>query len=250
MNRCLKFVSPVLSEKALQILVKSLRLLDHAPDGQTIILRSLEGVVERMFALKLDASEARENDVTWSSLPFSSSWQNDKHRLLSIRAHNMCVANSVAMFSGWEDSEFNLDLMRRKGRNTYFGITLNEGHIFGHLVGDAAKQVADAWQVAETVLGITIDFPGRLDKAATLLVSDIHVEPPGSDDTDIATYGEKDALAVLISYAKQCFVIASSFGAESVERSEFIKTGMSVLLPIVSIRRENVFSCLHFVAVD
>jgi hypothetical protein len=228
------FSQSQLISKALQILVKSLRLFEHAVKGQKLILHSLDALIERMFRLKLDIAEVTENDIAWSSIPFSSSWQNEKHRLLSIRAHNMCVANSVAMFSGWEDSEFNLDLMRRKGKNTYFGITLNEGRIIGHLNADTAKQLADAWEVAETVLGITIDFAGRLDTAATLLVSDNHVDPPGGEAADVSIYGEKDALTVLISYAKQCFVIASSSGATAVDRSEFIKTGMSILLPIVS----------------
>ena len=218
----------------MQIVVQLLRLLERAGIDQQVVLNRLRTLVGLLVGFKSDDIKAPEDDPEWSSLPFSSSWQNEKLRSLSLRMHNLCVANSVALFAGWEDTEFSLDLMQRKGKNKYFGITLNEGRVIGHLLADSARHLADAWLVAESVVGVKIDFVARLDKATTFLEKGNHVAPPPKGGGDVAIYGEKDALTIFIKYAQQCFVVASTLEVSSATRNELIETGMSLLLPIVS----------------
>ena len=180
-----------------------------------------------------DSEEIVDDDGTWLSFPFSNSWQDNDNRSLSLRVHNLCVANSVALFSGWEENEFTLDLMKRKRRNNYFGISLNAGRIVGYLDADSGRRLAGAWRVASTAVGITFDVVDSLRKAVTFLQVDNHVAQPPNNGDDVAIYGEQYALAVFIEYAKWCLVVASASDSTE-ERSKMIKIAMSVLLPIVS----------------
>lgn len=214
---------------------QSLRLLDHADTDQHAVLKLLQAFAARMVPCGADLTPSEEiiDDTEWLSFPFSSSWQDSHTRSLSLLVHNLCVANSVALFSGWEEKEFTLDLMRRERKNNYFGITLNAGRIVGYLDADIANRLADTWIVASTIVGTAIDVVDSLGKAVTFLQVENHVAPPPDNGDDVAIYGEKDALAIFIEYAKRCLVIASASNSTK-ERSELIKIAMSVLLPIVS----------------
>jgi hypothetical protein len=202
---------------------------------QHVVLALLEAIATRMVGCGASPPHSTQHvdQPTWLSFPFSSSWQDNITRSLSLRVHNLCVANSVALFSGWEENEFTLDLMKRKRKNNYFGITLNEGRIVGYLDADSSSRLAEAWLAADAVVETTIDVVGSLRKAASFLHDDNHVARPPIDGEEIAVYGEKDALAVFLEYAKRCLLVASASNSKF-EQSNMIKIAMSVLLPIVS----------------
>ncbi|KAI2511093.1 hypothetical protein MHU86_3405 [Fragilaria crotonensis] len=220
------------SIKALQVFAQSLSLLDNSETDERLVLGLLEAFATRMVGCGADPRSTQfVDEPTWLSFPFSSSWQDDCTRSLSLRVHNLCVANSVALFSGWEENEFTLDLMKRKRKNNYFGITLNEGRIVGYLDADSSRRLAEAWLAAAGVVGTTIDVADSIRKAAIFLHDDNHVARPPIDGEDIAIYGEKDALAVFLEYAKRCLLVASATTSK-IEQSNMIQIAMSVLLPV------------------
>ena len=128
--------------------------------------------------------------------------------------------------------------MKRKRKNNYFGITLNEGRIVGYLDADSSRRLAEAWLAAAGVVGTTIDVADSIRKAAIFLHDDNHVARPPIDGEDIAIYGEKDALAVFLEYAKHCLLVASATTSK-LEQSNMIQIAMSVLLPVVSTQSRN-----------
>ena len=87
-------------------------------------------------------------------------------------------------------------------------------------------------------LGTTIDVADSIRKAAIFLRDDNHMARPPIDGEDIAIYGEKDALAVFLEYAKGCLLVASATTSK-LEQSNMIQIAMSVLLPVVSTQSRN-----------
>jgi hypothetical protein len=171
-------------------------------------------------------------NTEWTTFPISSSWQSGRDRLLSLRAYNLCVANSVSLFSGWENMEFNLDLMQRKRKNNYFGITLREGKIIGHLTSDIKQQLSEAWLLANVATGLDYNFAESYEKALDFLVNENQLTLPRENEAAIAAYGERVALNFLLDFAKLCLKVAST--GKCTSNTRLITSAMSFLLPVVS----------------
>jgi hypothetical protein len=235
---------PVNNLQALQIMVRAYRLLEKAGVDATVRFQKIQELLPLFVGMpnKVDVQvQTLDESSTFSSFPLPSSWQDEELRLLSTRAHNLCVASSVTNFSGWESEEFNLDLLQRKGRSNYFGISLNDGRVLGHISVELAKGLSEIWSTASSAVGVEIDFAGSLEKASTFLMEDCHVEPLPNND-DVATYGENHTLFVLVDYARLCFEKALTTDATAGERTKSTQLGLSLLLPIVS---QNFVVCMR-----
>jgi hypothetical protein len=194
----------------------------------------LEALVDCLLGWN-KSDEPQDESLTnpeWITLPLPSSWQKDRDQLLSLRAYNLCVANSVSLFSGWEKIEFNLDLMQRKRKDNYFGITLREGRIIGHLPSDLKQQVSEAWLLVKEATGLDYNFSESHKKALDYLINENQLTFPKDIEATIAAYGERVALNFLVDYAKLCLKVVS--GGTLASNSRLIRSAMSCLLPVVS----------------
>jgi hypothetical protein len=226
-------------------MVRAYRLLEKAGVHSTVRFQKIQELLPLFVGIPNKADvvvQTLDESSTFSSLPLPSSWQDEELRLLSTLAHNLCVASSVTNFSGWESEEFNLDLLQRKGRSSYFGISLNDGRVLGHISVELAKGIREIWIAASSAVGVEMDFAGNLEKASTFLVNDSNVEPLPNND-DVATYGESHALFVLMDYARLCFERALATDATAAERTKSTQVGLSLLLPIVSQSIAHMLCC-------
>lgn len=172
-------------------------------------------------------------ETVWERFPFPEEWQDSHLRLLSVRTHNLCAANAVTLFPGWPNQEFNLNLLQRKVQNTYFGISLYDGRIIGHIDTNTAQGLAQIWAIVSKITGVTFDFHRSLSRACNFLEHG-NILPHPNDGT-VALYGEDCALSLVISYMKHCFNAAQKADKASTEWQKLMKRGMSLLLPMVSL---------------
>ena len=85
-----------------------------------------------------------------------------------------------------------------------------------------------------------VDFEGDLSKAKeTAWYAEVTKDSDSSRDT-VAVYGEKDGFALFLALSRLCLDAASS--ASGTAEDDLIKLAVSVMMPIVSIRRCRVLS--------
>lgn len=142
----------------------------------------------------------------------------------------MAQGCNVSNFSGWEQEEFNLNLMRSKRRSQHFGITLKDGRIIGQLRPDRSQSLVELWEVAKRVTSLDFDICAQAKEAQMFLDSEQVPLPP--EEFSVSFYGEETALSVIMDFAQQCFLASESVSPGSNEPQ--MRCGMSVLLPIVS----------------
>lgn len=200
-------------------------------------LKRLDNIITMLTGSPNDTDKSTDNapekDADWGGIPFSSDFQDSHLRSQSLRAHNLCVANSVTLFPGWTSEEFNLNLLQKKGKNSYFGITLHEGRVIGHIDTETAQGLEQIWKTVSRLTNVEFDFNSSRVRASNFLEHG-NVIPQPADDT-AALHGEDSALSLIISYMKQCFSAAEKVGCASTARQDFLKRGMALLLPVVSL---------------
>jgi len=220
------------SVEALQIMSCASRMLEKAKLDPLKHLERLRKLVSILMGSNFDVQDIINGNYieisSLKSLPLCGLWQNEGHKSLSRFVHNLCASCSVTLFSGWERDEFNLNLIRKTGNNSYFGITLHNRRVIGHLDIDICDKLAEIWSIVGEKGNLKVNFSPMVKEASALLEKE-GVFPP-KDGELVTKYAEKEALSIIIEYAKQCFFV--SFGNSKLTERNHFETGMSLLLPM------------------
>lgn len=170
---------------------------------------------------------------SWRSFPLPFSWQNSFHEKLSLRAYNLCVACCVSFFSGWEPSEFNLDVLRSSDVN-FFGVTLEGPSVAGFLPHEVASTIGKQWELISTLVNNmeVLPYELHLDERTKIswyekAMKIIEKQSIGS----IPSFKEDDGLKALLSFSKLCLLSAAQ-SSEGNEKDELLKQSFSILLPV------------------
>lgn len=183
---------------------------------------------------------------SWRSFPLPFSWQNGFHEKISLRAYNLCVACCVSQFSGWEPSEFTLDLLRSSD-NSFFGITLEGASVAGFLPQSVASTIGEQWERVSLLLKNmdVLPFEVHLDERTKMnwyekAMKIIEKQNIGS----ISSFGEDEGIKALLEFSKLCLLSAQN--KEDNEKDELLKLSFSVLLPVV---RMITIYCLFLISI-
>jgi hypothetical protein len=184
------------------------------------------------------------------SFPINASWQPQEYRPLSIRSYNLSVGCNITLFSGWENEEFTLKLLRRRYGHRHFGVHIRDRRIAGCLPCSIEQELMRQWsrlaelEPAYPVLNVA-------EKLFHVKQSDWYKkEITTRDETGscvpIASYGEDEALDILLGFSALCLHQAASETDRTMSnRSQ--QLALSVLLPTVSTPGGGChFSCVVF----
>ena len=171
----------------------------------------------------------------WDSLPLPASWQSARHKEVSVRCYNLCIAYNVSHFSGWEPREFTLRLMKTRPRCTYFGLQINDGKVAGFLPSHIETELGRQWKSLEDFVPAAsrFKFHIRLAEAKQLpwYIQGFDKHRKALDEEPIAGHAEVEGLEMMLAHSMSCLNLARLRDAE--ERNDLLMTCLSVLLPIV-----------------
>jgi len=172
---------------------------------------------------------------SWRYFPISSEWQTDEHMSLSKRSYNLCVSCSVSAFSGWEKSEFDLNLLRRNQGPSFFGVNVKGVQVSGYLHKNVEVELASQWKLLEKLLPTlaTIDFSNAINdvKQADWYVKAVENLESKFENVPISSFGEEHALNILVTYSRVCLLVAL-LEKDELRRQCLIKNAMSVVIPL------------------
>jgi hypothetical protein len=181
--------------------------------------------------------------------PIGTSWQPNEFRTLSIRSYNLCVGCNVTLFSGWENEEFTLKLLRRRYGHRHFGVQIRDKRIAGCLPSRVEKLLRQQW---DKLAELEPSFPvlNVAEKLSNVKQSDWYKEETRNreESIQIANYGEDEALEILLGFSAMCLHQAASETDQSISNRSY-QLALSVLLPTVSNSHfgcwsGDIFSCL------
>lgn len=172
---------------------------------------------------------------TWRHFPLSTEWQNEELKTLSLRTFNLCVGCNVSTFSGWEKSEFDLKLLKRRQGPSYFGAHLNGDQVAGFFDQLKENELGSQWKQIETLLPLLscIDFDGAMRnvkeskwrKEAILDLESNFI------DTPVAAYAEDEALFIILMFSNMCLQL-TSIEQNTQKQQCLLKNAMSIILPM------------------
>ncbi len=184
----------------------------------------------------------------WSKFPFSSNWQTEELKLLSLRTFNLAVSCDVSCFSGWENVEFNLRLIRYEEGRSYFGVHLSDTHVVGYLSTEKELQLASQWSMLGQAIPSlqSVKFNDNIEyvKKKEWYKDALSKLETTFSETTISRYGEKEALDVIMMYSKLCLKLALVENDQP-KKTCLLANAMSIMLPLVS---RSPFICNSFVA--
>ena len=167
--------------------------------------------------------------------PFPISWLSDDLATLALRTHNICIANNVSLFSGWESEQFAVHLLRGQGDN-FFGVNMGGGIVSGYLPETVENALSYQWNLIHQIVGtyLSFDFAAKLN---ALRDTDWYKQIRKRYDNvrnkvQIVYNGEDHGLSALISFSCACLMKALAHkGDENNENGKLLFMALSILLP-------------------
>jgi hypothetical protein len=163
-------------------------------------------------------------------LPVHSTWLSPDLEALANMAINLCIGINVSYFSGWALESFSMRLMSGSGARNFFGITTDEGPIFGYLAEFVEEELAEQWELITTRYSskVALNFTEKLER---LKNTDLYKEnrqkyKAAAQNHQISVYGEDCGLAALLFFSRLCLSI------EEPENDKLLVVALSILLPI------------------
>jgi hypothetical protein len=227
--RCIRW----LSGRALQNI--SYSLLKNILEQTTILVSFVCG--ESIPFLGGASDESMRCLTESQSFPISSSWQPREYRALSIRSYNLSVGCNITLFSGWENEEFTLKLLRRRYGHRHFGVHIRDRRIAGCLPSAIEEDLIRQWSsLAELepvfpVLNITEKLLHV--KQTDWYTQEISIRDEADSCEPIASNGEDEALDILLGFSALCLHQAASETDKTIS-NRCRQLALSVLLPTVS----------------
>lgn len=181
--------------------------------------------------------------------PVNASWQPREYRTLSIRSYNLSVGCNITLFSGWENEEFTLKLLKRRYGNRHFGVHIRDRRIAGCLPSAIEEELMRQWsRLAELEPAFPVLNIG--EKFFHVKRSDWYIKETKARDeagtrVPIANYGENEALEILLGFSALCLHQAASETDKTIS-NQCHQLALSVLLPTVSNSDGCHYPCIHF----
>ena len=237
--------------KLTNVLGRAARVLwNHLSDGtdfdeddlMVTLIRLLSTLSGRELP-DISSRQSSDDNNNWfdsGSYRFSSKWQSQAQKDLSLVVYNCAISTNVAQFSGWEQAEFDGSLLRRKGSKKDFGVTLHFDKIMGNLGKELSSILCGLWKLLNNQIrdDDAYDFESNLKKATTVAApasspSDASTPPVSQPPVEggEALYGEWDALLVSMVLCGMCLRNAAK---NSQRRNMFLGTALSIMIPLVS----------------
>ncbi|GKY95516.1 hypothetical protein MPSEU_000513300 [Mayamaea pseudoterrestris] len=209
--------------------------IPHDTDTLNLIFKHVETIVAIVCRVSsFDLSTTFTEDVpTLSKSLISSSWLSDAGKQLALRMYNICVANNVSFFSGWEDQPFNLALIRRKVGLNHFGITITDGLVFGKVSGEVEDELILQWDLikewfpdlASNFRDQVLQLRGNIAYTRGRLAHEKAIR-----EKVVAEFGETETLHLLLHFSRMCLLRARHMVVPL--QKGFILTSLSIVLPL------------------
>lgn len=241
-NRCDQIQILNVFFRALSVLWKGLSSPVQKRDAQFMedTSSSLKKIVSFLCGVEIpklnDTLSESPSTESWAQFPISSDWQTAWQQAVSVRAHNLCVACTVSLFSGWETNEFSIDALRKRDSHKYFGVNIRGQCVAGYVSQEVELELIHQWKQLGSLLPWTssLDVADRILKAKTTEWYKSAMEKLKSESAheSVSIYGEEDGLKILLALSSLCLFSAQA--STNAAKDAFIKTSLSVLLPVVS----------------
>jgi hypothetical protein len=169
-------------------------------------------------------------------LPIRSDWLSNARKAIALRAYNLAVSLNVARFSGWEDSEFRMELMRRRSNSSsYFGVTMSDGMVSG-LLHQHEGDLFDQWDDLQLLVNKSTEVSLRRlleERRSSSWYRDATESYEKSRRQNrIAAQGEDHGLFVLLTFSRAC-ILSARKAETSDQKSKLVLNALSVLLPLL-----------------
>lgn len=206
------------------------------------ILTKLLGVLSMLCGAAIldpfqsESSAVETHSKQWTDFPIQSDWQNETQQNVSKRVFNLAIGCCVSNFSGWENDEFNLDLIKRGSSNRDFCVDIHGERVTGYLPPTVEAELADQWKK----LGILLpelpnfDFDAKLVTAKSSSWYTQVMKNVDDSSYPVSMYGDEDGLSLFLSLSRLCLDAASSASADTVKHT-LIHLAVSVIIPLVSV---------------
>lgn len=171
------------------------------------------------------------------TFPFPTSWLSADLSSLSLRAHNICVASNVSLFSGWENEQFTVRLLRGQ-KDNFFGVDMDGGVTAGHVSESVEDALTHQWDLVRQLVGTSLpfDFKTKLKTLRDTAWYNLSRQRYQNirNKVKIVYYGEDRALSALMSFSCACLVnaISKKGNAGEGEREKLLFVALSILLPV------------------
>ena len=172
------------------------------------------------------------------TFPVTSSWQSTECRMLSTCTYNFAVACNVSLFSGWENDEFTMKVLKKRhGQNRHFGVHIRDKRLTGHLpttVEDELNRQWEAWAKIQPTFP-RLDFSAKMKavKRSEWFQSESRSRERFLRNGSIACYAEEEALELFLCFAALCSNLSRTETDTRIS-TRYQQFALSILLPLVS----------------
>jgi hypothetical protein len=180
------------------------------------------------------SEKSQHSTADLSGVPFPTYWLSPIQERLVLRTYNLCIATNVSLFSGWEDQEFSLRLLRHRDVDNFFGLTMADDSVSGYLGPCIERELSDQWDALNSQLPETcaFDFQARLEALKqTQWYTENKERHALHRSSSIASYGEDSGLLLLLSLSRACLLFAADLD-EASHKDKLLFTSLSILLPM------------------
>jgi len=187
-----------------------------------------------------EVNDVEEKDMSIleesETFPVKSSWQPTEFRMLSICTYNFAVACNVSMFSGWENEEFTMKVLRKRhGQLRHFGVHIGDKRLAGCLSDTIEKELNRQWKLLARMQPTypILDFSEKMKavKQSEWFQSDTKTREEALRHAPIASYAEEDALLIFLGYAAMCTHLSQAENDKKVS-ARTQQLALSILLPL------------------
>ncbi len=181
------------------------------------------------------SSTSMGSTESWRYFPIPSDWQTEELKILSKRTFNLCVSCNVSAFSGWEKDEFDLKLMRRNKKSSFFGCNIKGTHVTGYFDPDKERELSSQWELVETLLPLLLSYVDFDNAVSNVKKSNWYTSAMSNLETfkevSISSRAENEALNMILMFSKVSLLLAD-IEKDQQKKECLMKNAMSVIMPM------------------
>ena len=207
--------------------------------GDEVFLQKLVGKIAVPVALfcGIPALNLHADDQDFfkefAAMPIQDSWLTGDLKPLAQRAFNCLVATNVSHFSGWENSEFSMALLRDTDLPYFFGITQSDGLIAGIIDSSQEEVLTTLWTLVQNILPDKLTFDFSLE-ASKLKSTEAYRERRQKHQNTLANqsislFAEDSCITILLCFSRFCLQLAQ---LRQDKKARLVHVSMAILLPI------------------
>jgi hypothetical protein len=231
--QCIEALETLVSVFKFRLSLPESSSVDQDIDAWVVLIEQSVSTLCGYSAPQPTSAEAMPNI---SNLPIHADWLSTTRKAIALRAYNLAVSLNVARFSGWEDTEFRMELMRRRSNSSsYFGITMSDGMVSG-LLDQHEGDILDQWDVVQEVLNQkpALSLRRLLEerKSSSWYRDATESYEKSRRGHRIAAQGEDFGLFILLSFSRAC-ILSARKSKDTNRQSSLVLNALSVLLPLL-----------------